>query len=430
MARVDGAKVPGENPTDCLQSPEIDLDVAATPVVHIDTDCVTLRNPTSKELSTVHQAMLEALSTLDVHPAEGKGLLKVHIGEPKCVTRMKPEYAAPTALFLRQMGTSAVICGDTTVAYSGPRGHKENPCGDTSSYTKLARRHGWSADGPARAPFVVLDRPSSRLPGLFEFTHEEERVEVPGLRSYRDIYLAGGFAAADFVVNHAHLTLHGLAGLAGCVKSLAMGCSSLKGKLRMHMSLLPLFDSELCAHCGRCVEQCPENALTLSESRSTPEVDPGLCIGCGECQAVCANQAVSIREKDVRDWQRGKGTFQSRIVDYTVGLMHARWQRVLHVLHMYSITRLCDCVNVGQKPIVAKDLGFLVGRNPFTLDLVASQMLTHALPEEGSTDLRPLLSSAEMGADYAEKTYGIPIQPEVRTISCVGSAQVRAGVAR
>ncbi len=101
-----------------------------------------------------------------------------------------------------------------------------------------------------------------------------------------DFFLAGGFAAADVVIQHAHLTLHGLAGVAGCVKGLAMGCSSLKGKLRMHQSLLPDFDEQLCAACGGCVECCPQRALNLPEGAATPAVDAELCIGCGECEAV------------------------------------------------------------------------------------------------------------------------------------------------
>lgn len=418
MVRMNHTKLSGEKPELSPLSLQSTWDGASWLVVHIDTSCADLRNPSPKLLWAVHQAMLEAFSMLGVHPAGKRGLLKVHIGEPNCITRMRPEYTKASALFLREMGTSAVVCGDTTVAYTGPRGHKENPSSDVSSYMELARRHGWSADGPAGAPFVVLDRPSTQLPGQFEFAEEEVRHEVSGINQYRDFYMSGGFAAADFVFNHAHLTLHGLAGLAGCVKSLAMGCSSLKGKLRMHMSLLPFFDPDLCTGCGQCIEHCPENALTLSEAHSAPEVDPNLCIGCGECQAVCINQAVRIEEKDVRDWQRGKGTFSSRIVDYTMGLMHGRWQRTVHVLHMYSITRLCDCVNTRQEPIVTSDLGFLVGRNPFAVDLVSSQTLTRALREEGSTDFRPLIRSAETSAEYSEKNYGIPIQAEIRRISC------------
>lgn len=384
--------------------------------IHIDTGDIDLQDADAGVIETLNAAMLRALSWLSPGPIAGKGLLKVHVGESACVTRMRPEYAGANSRFLREMGARGVVCGDTTVAYTGPRGQKENPPGNASRYLELARRHGWSLEGPAGVPFVVLDRPSTSLPGEFEFAEQEKRLEISGVNRFEDFHLAGGFAAADFVINHAHLTLHGLAGLAGCVKSIAMGCSSLKGKLRMHMSLLPFFNPDLCAGCGQCVEQCPEDALTLSEAQSTPEVDPELCIGCGECEAVCANGAVSVQWEGISDWHRGKKTFQSRMVDYTMGLMNDRWERTVHILHMYSVSRLCDCVNVRQRPILTRDLGFLVGRNPFAIDLIAARMLDRALQEQGSNDFHAMIKMAETGARYAEETYGVPAQTQVERI--------------
>lgn len=356
----------------------------------------------------VQAALAAALNEVHHEDAGEAGLIKVHIGEPKCTTRMRPAYAHGAAEFLCDRGAESVVSGDTTVAYTGRRGHKSNPPGDASTYRQLAREQGWSVDGPAAVPFVVLDRPStSRETGLdFDVEYRERVVSNDG--AFHDFHPAGGFLSADCTVNFAHLTLHGLAGVAGCVKSIAMGCAALPGKLRMHQSLRPVFDEERCTACGLCVENCPENALALPDDADTPIVDPASCIGCGECEAVCApgNAAVRLEGETITDWERGQDTLPVRMADYAVGLMNGRWEDTVHVLHMYDITERCDCLNMRQEPMT-RDLGFLVGKNPFAIDRLGGQLLRNAL-EGGSQDAEDkLLRTAEMAARQANETFGI-----------------------
>jgi uncharacterized Fe-S center protein len=302
-----------------------------------------------------------------------------------------------------------LAAGDTTVAYTGDRGHRQNPSGNASTYLALAQKHGWSVDGEAGVPFVVLDRPSTSLRDAFAFDDEEHRAAVDGIIRFKDFYRAGGFDAADVVVNHAHLTLHGLAGLAGCMKSIAMGCTSLKGKLRMHQSLLPEFDVELCASCGRCVSACPEEAIELVGDPPMPRVDAERCIGCGECEAICATgrRAVRLKGREITDWVRGSDTLPVRMADYTLGLMAESWDKTIHVLQLTAITERCDCIDVAQTPMIERDLGFLVGRNPFALDRIAGDLLTEALAEDGVTIDDHVIGSAAASADYVERAYGV-----------------------
>jgi len=334
----------------------------ASPIIYIDTQKLNLWRAPEGVAYLIGDVLHTAISRLHKHPVDGQTLLKVHVGEPNCVTRMRPEYTVGSSRFAYENGAIGVVAGDTTVAYSGPRGQKENPL-----------------------------------------------ANLEGVNHFKEFYVAGGFAAVDFLVNHAHLTLHGLAGLAGCVKSIAMGCSGLTGKLRMHKSLLPHFDHELCVCCGRCVESCPEGALQLNEGELCPSVDPDICIGCGECEAACATEqgAVKMQGKEITDWDRGGETLPVRMADYTVGLMNSRWGRAIHVLHMYAITKRCDCVNIRQEPLLKRDLGFLVGKNPFAIDKLASQILADALDQEGRRVDESLLKSAEITAEYVYETYGI-----------------------
>lgn len=387
----------------------------AYPIVFVDIGGMDMADADIQK--KINSAIYKALCYVHFQTVSGQALLKVHVGEPKCITRMKPEYTHGSVCFLKDAGAATVVAGDTTVAYSGPRGHKQNPSDNVFSYLKLAQRHGWSPDGPSGIPFVVLDRPSTAIPGKFEFGTEEEQVEVHGIQRFNDVFLAPGFRAADFVINHAHLTLHGLAGVAGCVKSIAMGCASYKGKLRMHQSLLPHFDPELCVKCGRCVENCPENALEQEGEDSCPTVIAEICIGCGECQAVCEKDAISLQGEGVSDWQRGKDSLPLRMADYTIGLMNGRWKNTIHVLHMYSITEQCDCLNIQQEPMLKRNLGFLVGKNPFVIDQLAGKMLDMALHEEDCHIDRWSLKTAETSAAYVKRVYGVLAETPMEKMS-------------
>jgi len=360
-----------------------------------------------------------AIKQVHGRPVHGQTLLKVHIGEPESVTRMRPEYVIESAQSLRDNGDEGIVTGDTTVAYTGLRGHKENPSTDCSAYLKLAREHGWSAQDEGGIPFVVLDRPVTAVQDVFDFGKEQRKIKVRGVTHFNDFIIAGGFSAADFVINHAHATLHGLAGFAGCVKSISMGCSGLTGKLQMHKSLLPQFDSALCICCGKCVESCPEGALQLDKGDSFPRVDPALCIGCGECEAVChGNQrAVVMKGKEITDWDRGGESLPVRMADYTIGLMNGKWDNVVHVLHMYAITKRCDCVNTQQEPLLEHDLGFLIGKNPFAIDRLGARMLANALGKEGHVIGRSCLESVETTTKYVHEAYGISSDAPVEKIS-------------
>ena len=188
-----------------------------------------------------------------------------------------------------------------------------------------------------------------------------------------------------------------------------MGCSALRGKLRMHQSLLPQFAESRCAACGRCVANCPEGALELPAGAAIPVLDPDACIGCGECEAVCApgRAAVTLHDVEITDWQRGQQTLPARMADYALGLMNGRWNKMIHVLHLYSITPRCDCLDVRQGLLIEQDLGFLVGTNPFAVDAHAAHLLARLQPHGTGEDLRTALAMAGQTKSYLAQSYGI-----------------------
>jgi hypothetical protein len=112
--------------------PELVDSNRAFPVFFVDTRGVNLSNPlVTKQINKI---LFDVLCQMHHSEICGQTLIKVHIGEPKCVTRMRPEYTTGSIHFLKHRGASSVAGGDTTVAYSGPRGHKQNPTDNSDKY--------------------------------------------------------------------------------------------------------------------------------------------------------------------------------------------------------------------------------------------------------------------------------------------------------
>ena len=105
---------------------------------------------------------------------------------------MLPEYCISTVDHFRSLGAAEVVCGDTTVAYSGDRGYHENH-GSCARYLSLADAHGWTERGPLGTPFVVLDRPQTSVKGKFRIAGEEVRKKTSLSKSFKEVFLSGGF---------------------------------------------------------------------------------------------------------------------------------------------------------------------------------------------------------------------------------------------
>lgn len=346
-------------------------------------------------------------------------LIKCHIGEPKNVTRMIPEFCLSTLRHFRSLGLKKAVCGDTTVAYSGERGDRENPPNDPSRYLALAKRHGWDIDGPLGIPYVVLDRPKTAVHGTFEFANVETVIErFNPSNPFREIFVADGLSQAGTIVNHSHLTLHDLSHLAGAVKGMAMGCASYRGKLLIHQFYLPEINRDTCLVCDECSSACPEGALRQKESKP-PYLLEKRCIGCGECVALCPSGSIKMRENVPSDWMRAEGSISYRLADFLMAMMDGRWERFLNILHLYNITRLCDCINRPQTPIF-DHLGFLIGQNPFAVDLMARRLLCEELKRQGKGDGLEVFFKRDEGErpyEYVKGLYGIVVEPEVVSLS-------------
>ena len=57
-------------------------------------------------------------------------------------------------------------------------------------------------------------------------------------------------------------------------------------------------DADACSGCGACVKRCQVNAVSLSESSGTAQINSKRCIGCGLCVPTCPKKAVTLVKKE------------------------------------------------------------------------------------------------------------------------------------
>ena len=117
-----------------------------------------------------------------------------------------------------------------------------------------------------------------------------------------------------------------------------------------------------------------------------------------------------MEAKEVQDWQRGEDSLPYRMVDYLMGVMDGKWDRLINVAHLYSITPQCDCVDKAQKPII-QDIGFLIGKNPFAVDYAARELLERQTGAKVSSFYPQDKGYAAFG--YAQERFGVVVEPEL-----------------
>jgi ferredoxin len=72
-------------------------------------------------------------------------------------------------------------------------------------------------------------------------------------------------------------------------------------------NFLPVIDENKCNGCGKCVNVCPVEAMTLVSTNDPQhpkmkkaKLDADLCLGCGVCMRSCSHEGLSLRSREER----------------------------------------------------------------------------------------------------------------------------------
>ena len=302
----------------------------------------------------------------DIFSEDDVVAVKVHFGE-----RGNDSFVSPVLLryIVDKVKENAgkVFLTDTNTLYYGSR-H------DSVDHLITAILNGFDY-AVVGAPLIIAD-------GLHG--GNERPVEV-NQKHFDVVKIAGDIYEASGMVVVSHFKGHGISGFGGALKNLAMGCSTISGKLEQHECAKPIIRGD-CDLCGVCVEECPVEALTLAEDGVKINYDK--CIACMNCMDICPNEVYDL------NWEEDVPIFIERMMEYSLGAIKGKEDKVAYFNFLTNITPDCDCVPWSDYPIVP-DIGILASRDPVAIDAASYDLVNEQMGFKDSI----LEKNFEKGAD-------------------------------
>jgi len=273
--------------------------------------------------------------------------VKVHIGESGNTTYIKAPCIKGLVNELLALKTRPFIT-DTSTLYTGRRHN-------AIDHAVLAAEHGFDVHGLG-IPFIAPD-------GLFGTS--ETAVQIDGELN-KEVFIAYDIARCQSILSIAHFTGHIATCAAATLKTLGMGCSSRKGKMRQHAALKPSVKDN-CVRCGECLRHCPADAITIDEVKA--HIDQDKCIGCAECVAVCRFDAVE------HDWNAESRILQKNVAEHALGVLKGKENRAAFFNYIMSVTKDCDCFGTPDMQEIVGDIGIVASIDPVAVDKAALDLV-------------------------------------------------------
>lgn len=299
-----------------------------------------------KTIQEITKILLDTFVKRENFKLEDKIPLKVHFGEHKNVTYIKPEYYLGIIDFLKNRNIESCFI-ETSVMYGGQRYKKE-------LHSKTAKDHGFT-----QLPIVFADG-----------EHGEYFAEIEiNKKHFKTFKIGRSFLDYNQIIILSHFKGHMLAGFGGAIKQLSMGHASKGGKMAMHLGVKPHIISRKCKQCNICKSVCNENALIISKKSF---IDNTLCIGCGACMAICPYKAISIFSLSSIAKFFGIGNpFIEKLVE---GAFAAHiGKNNIYMNFAMNITAGCDCEPKRMKPVI-DDFGIFISSDPVAIDKACYDM--------------------------------------------------------
>lgn len=328
---------------------------------------------TPAEQAVAMAQLLEKANVAKVITAGEMAAIKLHVGEKKNNTHVKPELIRKIVDMVYAAGGQPFLT-ETSTLYKGER---ENAV----KHLMHAHRHGFSIENTG-APFIMAD-------GVAGNTEYEVAVHA---ELHETVKVAKEIISSDVLLVVSHPTGHVAAGLGACIKNLGMGLASRSGKMRQHSAMLPtILDS--CKMCQRCLKWCPKDAIIEKDNKAFILTEK--CIGCGECITVCRFDAVSF------DWGAESGFMQRSMAEHAYGAVKDKAGKCFYINVMIDMTKDCDCFSVAQHKMIP-DIGILASEDPVAVDM-ATLDLTAAAHGKTLAEMSYHHHDAEIQLQHAAK---------------------------
>ena len=313
--------------------------------------------------------------------------IKVHFGEEGNTAFVHPVFVREVVRRIRALGAKPFLT-DSNTLYRGQRSNAVD-------HVECALHNGFSY-ATVEAPLIIADGLDGR---------ESVDVAIEGFKHFDSVRIGAAAVRADAMVVVSHVKGHEATGFGGALKNVGMGLGSRSAKQRMHADFEPHPNEETCTGCGRCVQWCPTDAITLGPGRAAA-VDHGLCYGCGECVAACPSGAIAI------NWKTDAGSLQEKIVEHAAGVLSGKQGKTICLSFANNVTPDCDCWSFSDAPVVA-DIGVFASTDIVAIDQAAYDAVAQAsgLPGTKGEGLDPgcdkffAISGVDgtVAMEYAEK---------------------------
>ncbi|NQV17551.1 MAG: DUF362 domain-containing protein [Armatimonadetes bacterium] len=287
----------------------------------------------------------------------GKVAIKIHFGEERNQNYIQPELIRKLTEKLK------ATLVESNVLYRSKRRF-------TEYHVQLAKDHGFDF-----APIDILD------------SEGEKEIQVD-LNHYKKISVGKHLDLYDNYVIISHFKGHSLAGFGGAIKNVAMGLSSIPGKMSMHASTIPVYDPARCSSCKVCTTLCPVEAITLEPL----VIDTDKCIGCGKCVGICPTYAIQVPWESTE-----KNVFNERLAEYAKGISDN--YNMVYINVLVNISKDCDCDAYAHPPFM-EDIGILASTDIVAIEKASLDLVNKAFNCE-DTFLKVNNASGNNQIEYA-----------------------------
>jgi uncharacterized protein len=306
-----------------------------------------LRASTARNMSDKISALLNQAGIASLAHKNNLIAVKVHFGEKGNTAFIRPIFIRDIINLISSLGAKPFLT-DTNTLYRGERS-------DAVSHVATALVHGFNFTAMA-APVIIADG----LRGT-----DETRIIIQA-KHFNDVLIGSAIANADALVCVSHFKGHELSGFGGALKNLGMGCASREGKMKQHTDISPTIERKECTGCGRCMDQCPVHAIDFVKKRAVINIKT--CIGCAKCITMCLQGAVKI------SWDENNHLFQEKMVEYALGVIKNKKNKMLFINFLTDISPQCDCYGHADQSIVP-DIGILASTDPVAIDQASADLV-------------------------------------------------------